>query len=94
MTATTVNNRKFLASGALVVIVAAGAYGLGRVYPPLGPSQGTIAPAERYVAAQVGEGDSRWAIPVPQLIVRRVRGNYPGPRFRAWRRIPDLLLGT
>ena len=39
MTATTANNRKFMASAALVVLVAAGAYGLGRVYPPLGPSE-------------------------------------------------------
>ncbi len=54
MTATTANNRKFLASGALVVVVAAAAYGVGRIYPPLGPSEGTIAPADRYVAAQVG----------------------------------------
>ena len=69
MTATTVNNRKFLASGALVVLVAAGAYGLGRVYPPLGPSEGTIAPAERYVAAQVGEGDVTLGdTSVPQLM--------------------------
>src|SRR4029453_12425065 len=34
-----------------------GAYGLGRVYPPLGPSQGTVGPAERYVSAQVTEAD-------------------------------------
>ena len=57
MTATTANNRKFLASGALVIVVAAGAYGLGRVYPPLGPSEGTIAPAARHIESQVGAGD-------------------------------------
>ena len=45
-------------SGALVAVVAVGAYGLGRVYPPLRrPSEGTIAPAERYVSSQVGAGD-------------------------------------
>ena len=33
------------------------AYGLGRVYPPLGPSEGTSLPAQRYVSSQVGEGD-------------------------------------
>jgi hypothetical protein len=42
---------------AAVVAVGLGAYGLGRVYPPLGPSTGTVAPAERYVSAQVGESD-------------------------------------
>jgi hypothetical protein len=44
-------------STAIVMAVAVGAYGLGRVYPPLGDTAGTITPSERYVAAQVGEGD-------------------------------------
>ena len=58
MTGTTANNRtKYLMSGAAVILIAAGAYGLGRVYPPLGPSAGTVAPAQRYVSSQVGEGD-------------------------------------
>jgi len=57
MTGTTANNRKYLMSGAALILVAAGAYGLGRVYPPLGPSAGTIAPSQRYQAPQVGEGD-------------------------------------
>jgi len=57
MTGTTANNRKYLMSGAAFILVAAGAYGLGRVYPPLGPSAGTIAPSQRYQAPQVGEGD-------------------------------------
>ena len=30
------SNRKYLVTGAAVVAIAAGAYGLGRVYPPLG----------------------------------------------------------
>src|SRR5687768_3117771 len=51
------NNRKLLLTGAIVVAVGLGAYGLGRVYPPLGPSEGTVAPADRYVSSQVGEGD-------------------------------------
>src|SRR5690349_24090285 len=34
-----------------------GAHGLGRVYPPLGPSAGTVAPAQRYVNSQVSEAD-------------------------------------
>jgi len=51
------SNKKYLITGAAVVAVAVAAYGLGRVYPPLGPVEGTIAPAGRYVAPQVGEGD-------------------------------------
>ena len=42
---------------AAILAVGVGAYGLGRVYPPLGPSAGTIAPAERYVSSQVSESD-------------------------------------
>ena len=57
MTGTTANNRKYLMSGAAVVLIAAGAYGVGRVYPPLGPSAGTIAPADRYQSPQVTEAD-------------------------------------
>ncbi|MFP5330727.1 MAG: hypothetical protein ACLGHC_11475, partial [Alphaproteobacteria bacterium] len=57
MTGTTANNRKFLITGAAVVAVAIGAYGLGRVYPPMGPSAGTIAPADRYQESQISEGD-------------------------------------
>ena len=46
-----------MATGAAIIAVAAAAYGLGRIYPPLGPTEGTIAPADRYVSSQVGEGD-------------------------------------
>jgi hypothetical protein len=51
---TSTNSRKFLLSAAGVLVVAAGAYGVGRVYPPLGPTAGTIAPSDRYVASQIG----------------------------------------
>ena len=51
------NNKRYLVSAAVVAVVAVGAYGLGRVYPPLGPSAGTITPADRYVSSQVGAGD-------------------------------------
>ena len=69
MTAAISHNRKYLMSGALIAVVAIGAYGLGRVYPPLGPSEGTIAPAERYVSSQVGEGDVTLGdTSVPQLM--------------------------
>ncbi len=46
MSAITSSNRKYLIAGAVVLAVAAGAYGLGRVYPPLGPSAGTVGAAE------------------------------------------------
>src|SRR5690242_1948490 len=57
MVATTQNTRRYLMSGAVVLAIAAGAYGIGRIYPPLGPTAGTITPADRYVNAQVGAGD-------------------------------------
>src|SRR5215218_9753889 len=69
MTAVVSHNRKYLMSGALIAVVAVSAYGLGRVYPPLGPSEGTIAPAERYVSSQVGAGDVTLGdTSVPQLM--------------------------
>src|SRR3954469_20867427 len=57
MTTNTSNNRRMILSGAAVLAFGVAAYGLGRIYPPLGPSEGTIGPAQRYVSAQVGEGD-------------------------------------
>src|SRR6476646_11651776 len=53
----TSNSRKMILTGAAVIAVGIGAYGLGRVYPPLGPSEGTVGPADRYVSAQVTEAD-------------------------------------
>ena len=57
MATTVVSNKRYLISGAVIAVVAVAAYGLGRVYPPLGPSAGTVAPADRYVSAQVGDDD-------------------------------------
>ena len=51
------NKNKMYLTTAGVLAFGVAAYGLGRVYPPLGPSAGTIAPAQRYVSSQVGEGD-------------------------------------
>src|SRR3954453_15869322 len=51
------NQQKMLLTTAGVLVFGLGAYGLGRVYPPLGPSAGTVAPAQRYVSSQVSEGD-------------------------------------
>ena len=63
------NNRKMFLTTAAVLAVGLGAYGLGRVYPPLGPSEGTVGPAERYVNSQVGEGDVTLGdTSVPQLM--------------------------
>src|SRR5207248_6522123 len=56
--ATSVSNKsKMYLTTAGVLAFGVAAYGLGRVYPPLGPSAGTVAPAQRYVASQVGEAD-------------------------------------
>src|SRR3954470_25049695 len=68
-TLSTSNNRRMILTSAAVIAVGLGAYGLGRVYPPLGPSEGTIAPAERYVSSQVGAGDVTLGdTSVPQLM--------------------------
>src|SRR3954463_7391387 len=56
--ASTINNqRKMSLTPAGVLAFGVAAYGLGRVYPPMGPSAGTIAPAQRYVSAQMTEAD-------------------------------------
>src|SRR5437868_15024684 len=51
------NQQKMYLTTAGVLLFGVGAYGLGRVYPPLGPSEGTVGPAQRYVSSQVSEGD-------------------------------------
>src|SRR4051812_23036878 len=51
------HKQKMYLTTAGVLAVGIAAYGLGRVYPPIGPSAGTLAPAQRYASAQVGEGD-------------------------------------
>src|ERR687898_53230 len=55
------NKRKMYLTTAAVLAVGIAAYGLGRVYPPQGPSAGTVAPAQRYVSAQVTDADARLA---------------------------------
>src|SRR5689334_16464592 len=57
MMATISNNNRYLISIAGVALVAVGAYSLGRVYPPLGPTAGTITPAGRYVSSQINDHD-------------------------------------
>src|SRR6478672_8039405 len=57
MAMTISNQQKMYLTTAAVLAFGVAAYGLGRVYPPLGPSAGTVAPAERYVNSQVGEAD-------------------------------------
>src|SRR3954453_17729851 len=51
------NQQKMYLTTAGILAFGVAAYGLGRVYPPLGPSEGTVGPADRYVSAQVSEGD-------------------------------------
>ena len=53
----TKNNRKMILTSAGVLAFGIAAYGLGRVYPPMGPSEGTVGPAQRYVSAQVTDAD-------------------------------------
>src|SRR5690242_13363398 len=63
------NNRKMILTTVGVLAFGVAAYGLGRIYPPLGPSSGTVGPAQRYVSAQVGEGDVTLGdTSVPQLM--------------------------
>src|SRR5947207_15252532 len=57
MATSTTNKSKMYLTTAGVLAFGVAAYGLGRVYAPMGPSAGTVAPAQRYVSAQVGEGD-------------------------------------
>src|SRR3982750_4413003 len=61
------NNNRYLISVGGVALIAVAAYSLGRIYPPLGPTAGTITPADRYVSSQVGDvtlGDTA----VPELM--------------------------
>ena len=58
MTTTTAKNqRKMYLTTAGVLAFGIAAYGLGRVFPPMGPSAGTITAADRYVSSQVSESD-------------------------------------
>lgn len=57
MVTTGSSKRKLFMIVALTAVVGVGAYGFGRVYPAHGPVEGTMAPAQRYVAPQVGERD-------------------------------------
>src|SRR5437763_13469467 len=68
--ATSVSNKsKMYLTTAGVLAFGVAAYSLGRVYPPLGPSAGTVAPADRYVSSQVGEKDVTLGdTSVPQLM--------------------------
>src|SRR4029078_7933740 len=69
MAITVSNQQKMYLTTAAVLAFGVAAYGLGRVYPPLGPSAGTVAPPERYVNSQVREGDVRLGDPsVPELM--------------------------
>lgn len=49
MSANIYPGRRYLIAGAALLAVAGGAFFAGRVYPPLGPSAGTISPVQRYV---------------------------------------------
>ena len=55
MRALTSPKRKSVVAGAGILAIAAGAYGLGRLYPPVGPTSGAIAAAQDYVEIIAGE---------------------------------------
>ena len=55
MSAITSHSRKYWIGGAAIFAVAAGAYGFGRLYPPVGPSSGAIAVAQGYVENLAGD---------------------------------------
>jgi hypothetical protein len=84
-------------TSAAILAVGVGAYGLGRVYPPLGPSAGTIAPADRYVSAQVGDKDVTLGdTSVPELMqTDAFELMVKNPQFRALAASPGFqaLLG-
>src|SRR3954452_6547274 len=53
----TKNYHTMILATSCVLALGVAAYGLGRIYPPIGPSEGTVAPAQRYVSAQVTDAD-------------------------------------
>src|SRR5881628_380569 len=85
-------NRKMFLSGAGVLAIALGAYGLCRVYPPLGPSAGTIGAAQRYVSSQVGDKDVTLGdTSVPQLMqTDAFEAMVHNPAFRTLARDPNF----
>ena len=81
----TSNNRRMILTGAAVIAIGLGAYGLGRVYPPLGPSSGTVGASQRYVNAQVSDKDVTLGdTSVPQLMqTDAFEAMVHNPSFRA-----------
>src|SRR6476659_7005410 len=86
------NNRKLIVSGVGVLAVGVAAYSLGRVYPPLGPSEGTVGPADRYVSSQVTEADVTLGdTAVPELMQTDAFGlMVHDPSFRAFAASPGF----
>lgn len=56
MNAITFHKRRYAIAAAAVLAVAAGGYELAQVYSPLGPTEGAMAPAQRYVDSLGDEG--------------------------------------
>ena len=95
------NKSKMYLTTAGVLAFGVAAYGLGRVYPPMGPSAGTIAPAQRYVSSQVGDKDVTLGdTSVPELMQTdafelmvkdpgfRALAASPGEQEATWKRLP------
>src|SRR4051812_29765591 len=88
----TSNKRKMILTTAGVLAVGLGAYGLGRIYPPLGPSAGTVGAAQRYVNPQVSDKDVTLGdTSVPQLMQSDAfEAMVRDPSFRKLARDPNF----
>ena len=64
-----ISGKKIAATAGIALIVATGAFGVARLYPLTGPTAGTVAPAQRYIAPQVGAADVTLGdTSIPQLM--------------------------
>src|SRR5690242_397895 len=86
------HKQKMYLATAAVLALGVTAYGVGRLYNPLGPSAGTIAPAQRYVSSQVGEGDVTLGdTSVPELMqTDAFELMVKDPQFRAFASSPGF----
>src|SRR3954451_12480436 len=91
-TISTSHSRKMILTSAAVIAVGLGAYGLGRIYPPVGPSAGTVGPAQRYVSSQVGDSDVTLGdTSVPELMQSDAfEAMVKDPTFRKLARDPNF----
>ena len=84
------SNKRYLITGAAVIAVAVAAYGLGRVYPPLGPDRGHHRPGRALCLAAGRRGRRHFGRYVGSAADadRRLRGD--GRRTRISARLPAI----